>query len=108
MEDYELIKNDIIECFGVDFDIRSREQKYLFPRAMYFALCHKYTRLTQTEIGETLNNKFHRTTVLHAIKTFKDTIIHYDEELKEYFDNFSMPDNLVPRDVDLKIGYIKF
>ena len=108
MEDCELIKNDIINYFGIDFDTSSREQHKWFLRALYYALCRDNTPLSFREIGRTLSGKFHHSSVLNGVQKFHDTIKFYDKEIRYFYESFEMPNAICVRDVNLILGYIKF
>src|SRR5690606_4337124 len=106
MEDWELIKIDIINYFGIDFDTKSRVQKTWFLRALYYALCRDKTPLTFKEIGQTLKSEFNHATVMNGITKFHDTIKFYDKDIRYFYESFEMPSAICVRDVNLILGYI--
>ncbi|QDP56648.1 MAG: putative bacterial DnaA helix-turn-helix protein [Prokaryotic dsDNA virus sp.] len=67
----------------IDIGDKSRIQKFVYTRAMYFALCREYTLFGLAEIGKSIGKN--HATVLHGVKLFNDWISeHEDFYIKQY------------------------
>ena len=56
---------------------KSRVQKFVYTRAMYFKLCREYTLSGLGEIGKSIGKN--HATVLHGVKLFDDWISEHEE-----------------------------
>lgn len=56
---------------------KSRIQKFVYTRAMYFKLCREYTLFGLGEIGKSVGRN--HATVIHGIKLFDDWISEHEE-----------------------------
>lgn len=106
MEITEIIKQSIISYFGVDFDNRSRERRYYYPRALYFTLCRELTNLSLNEIARTLDNVLDHASIINAISKFKDTIMPVEPEYRKFYSAFEVVKYPTVKSVDLLKGRI--
>ena len=60
----------------IDIGDKSRIQKFVYTRAMYFYLCREYTLFSLKEIGESIGKN--HATVIHGIKLFNDWISEHE------------------------------
>ena len=71
--------------FGYSLDNKTREQRYVLARAVYYKLCYHHTKIGLTDIGRSLDK--HHATVLHGLKVFDSFKIQpafYKHELDIY------------------------
>lgn len=54
--------------FKFSLDNKTRKQRYVLARAVYYRLCHEHTNIGLTDIGRSLEK--HHATVLHGLKVF--------------------------------------
>ena len=69
---------EIVEKYAkIDISSKTRIQKFVYTRAMYFYLCREYTILSLKEIGRSVNKD--HATVIHGVKLFNDWISEHEK-----------------------------
>ena len=82
------IRSRVENYLQIDLNRRSennnhiREPRYTMARAVYYALCRKYTTLSYQQIGDTLEQN--HATVLHAVKNIFPNLAVWKE--KQYME----------------------
>lgn len=69
----------------IDIGDKSRIQKFVYTRAMYFTLCREYTLFGLAEIGNSIGKN--HATVLHGIKLFNDWISEHEDVYINQYEN---------------------
>ena len=69
---------EIVEShIKIDLSNKSRIQKFVYARAMYFKLCREYTLFSYKDIGASI--KKNHATVIHGVKLFDDWISLHEQ-----------------------------
>ena len=81
---------------------KSRIQKFVYTRAMYFTLCREYTLLGLAEIGDSIGKN--HATVLQGIKLFNDWISELEEA---YINQYERIENEIQVKFKVRGGKLK-
>ena len=75
---------EIVEShIKIDLSNKSRTQKFVYARAIYFKLCREYTLFSYKDIGASI--KKNHATVIHSIKLFDNWIsLHEQPSINKY------------------------
>lgn len=85
MEILQEIKHLVEKELQLNLDYKTRKREYVFARAVYYRLCHEFTKCSLTAIGKEVNKD--HATVIHGLKIFKEFNLFpsmYQSELKAY------------------------
>ena len=98
----EEIRSYVESRTGLDISKKTRKRPYVDARALYFALCRKYTKASFDEIG-VLVNKDH-STVVHSVLHCFDSVYKFNRLIRNIYDSFRpilvvVPENLTRDDV---------
>ena len=100
----ESIRNIVERKTGVDISKKTRRRHVVNARYFYYALCKEFTMSSLYCIGKTVG--FHHCSVLHGVKTFKETILMCDHKYKHLYNStkISLTSPTVRRDKELRPG----
>ena len=82
----EKIRLYIESCLNIDITKRTRKRNYVYARTIYFKLCREYTKLSLSDIGETMN--MDHASVVHAIGNVFPVVILYDKYLCDLYNEY--------------------
>ena len=85
MEILQEIKHLVEKELQLNLDKKTRKREYVFARAVYYRLCHEFTKISLTAIGKNINKD--HATVIHGLKIFKSFELFpnmYQSELRAY------------------------
>jgi len=100
----ELIRSIVEKKTGVDISKKTRKRHVVNARYFYYTLCKETTMSSLEFIGKTLG--FHHCSVLHGIKTFKETILMCDRNYKHLYNStkISLTSKTNRKDKELRPG----
>ena len=93
MNNLNVILNACLRVYGADFTVNNRKRNNVYARAVFYALCRKYTNQSFENIGKVCGNRDH-STVIYAVRK-SDSFKLVPEYLKLYAQFEKVVDGLI-------------